>query len=218
MPETFRDLDGNFVFDPRNEKRKAWDVAAAITLPKKGTDEGRAVVVADSDAFTDLALDASSGNRAFAVDGVRWLLGEESLGAPGGETTSPSSTPADRRWPGSTSPSSSRRSRCSGRGFWVTRRRKAPMRGRPVRVQAALAAGALALAAVVWLRPPPQGAPGEVPVAPLARGEVRAVHWDDGSHQVDVFRGADSDRAVWVRIATSPSLQAPDAGVRPTPG
>ncbi len=87
------------------------------------------------------------------------------------------------------------------------------MRGRPVLVQAAIAAGALALAAVVWTRPPPQGAPGEVPVAPLARGEVKAVHWDDGSHQVDVFRASDTDRTVWVRIATSPSLQAPDAGV-----
>jgi hypothetical protein len=64
-------------------------VAAAITLPRKGTDEGRAVVVADSDAFTDLALDASQGNRALAVDSVRWLLGEESLGAPGGETDFP---------------------------------------------------------------------------------------------------------------------------------
>lgn len=89
LPETFRDMDGDFVFDPRTEKRKAWDVAAAITLPKKGTDEGRAVVVADSDAFSDLALDASGGNRAFALDSVRWLLGEEALGAPGGETDFP---------------------------------------------------------------------------------------------------------------------------------
>jgi hypothetical protein len=86
------------------------------------------------------------------------------------------------------------------------------MRGRPVLVQVAVAAGALALAAVVWLRPPRQGAPGEVPVAPLGRGEVRAAFWDDGSHSVDLFRVSDSDRAVWVRIATSPSLQTPDGG------
>ena len=86
------------------------------------------------------------------------------------------------------------------------------MRGRPVLVQAAVAAGALTLAAVVWLRPPKQGAPGDVPVAALGRGEVKVVHWDDGSHQVDVTRAIDSDRPVWVRIATSPTLQAPDGG------
>jgi len=89
LPETFRDVDGNFAFDPRTEKRKAWDVAAAVTLPRKGSEEGRAVVVADSDVFTDLVLDGSQGNRAFAVDGVRWLLGEESLGSAGGETDFP---------------------------------------------------------------------------------------------------------------------------------
>lgn len=87
------------------------------------------------------------------------------------------------------------------------------MRGRPVLVQGAVAAGALALAAVVWLRPAPRGAPGEVPIAALGRGEVQAAHWDDGSHRVDVVRGRDAARTVWVRIATSPSLQAPDAGV-----
>ncbi len=75
-----------------------------------------------------------------------------------------------------------------------------------------MAAGALAVAAAVWLRPPPQGAPGEVPVATLVRGDVKAVHWDDGSHRVDVWRGPEPDRTVWVRIATSPSLAAPDAG------
>ena len=47
------------------------------------------MVLADSDVFTDLVLDASQGNRALALDGVRWLLGEESLGAPGGETDFP---------------------------------------------------------------------------------------------------------------------------------
>ncbi|HTS79058.1 MAG TPA: hypothetical protein VMH40_00540 [Myxococcaceae bacterium] len=87
------------------------------------------------------------------------------------------------------------------------------MRGRPVAVQGAVAAGALALAAAVWLSPPKRGAPGEVPVAPLGHGQVKAVHWDDGSHQVDVSRAGDADRTVWVRVATSPSLQAPDGGV-----
>lgn len=86
------------------------------------------------------------------------------------------------------------------------------MRGRPLLVQAGVAAVALAVAAVVWLRPPPQGVPGEFPVARLARGDVKAIHWDDGSHRVDVWRGPEPDRTVWVRIGTSPSLVAPDAG------
>jgi hypothetical protein len=125
LPETFRDLDGNYLFDPRTEKRKAWEVAAAITLPRKGTDEGRAVVMADSDALTDLVLDASQGNRALGVDKVRWLLGEESLGAPGGETDFPiqHTRGEEVAWFYVTvfiAPLA-----VLGAGFWVTRRRTA---------------------------------------------------------------------------------------------
>jgi hypothetical protein len=125
LPETFRDLDANYAFDPRTEKRKAWDVAAAITLPKKGTDEGRAVVLADSDVFTDLVLDASQGNRALALDSVRWLLGEESLGSPGGETDFPIQHTRGQEvaWFYVTvflAPLA-----VLGAGFWVTRRRRA---------------------------------------------------------------------------------------------
>ena len=125
LPETFRDLDGNYAFDPRSEKRKAWDVAAAVTLPKKGNDEGRAIVLADSDAFTDLVLDASQGNRALALDSVRWLLGEESLGAPGGETDFPIQHTRGQEvaWFYVTvflAPLA-----VLGAGFWVTRRRRA---------------------------------------------------------------------------------------------
>jgi hypothetical protein len=124
LPETFRDLDGNYAFDARTEKRKSWDVGAAITLPRKGSDEGRAVVFADSDAFTDLALDASQGNRALAVDSVRWLLGEESLGAPGGETDFPIQHTRGQEvaWFYVTvfvAPLA-----VLGAGFWVTRRRR----------------------------------------------------------------------------------------------
>ena len=91
LPETFRDLDGDFVFDARTEKRRPWEVAAAVTLPRKGidTEEGRAVVVGDSDVFSDVVLDANVGNRVFAVDSVRWLLGEEALGAAASETDTP---------------------------------------------------------------------------------------------------------------------------------
>ena len=125
LPETFRDLDGNYVFDARTEKRKAWDVAAAITLPRKGSDEGRAVVMADSDALSDLALDASQGNRALGLDAVRWLLGEESLGAPGGEIDFPIQHTHGQEvaWFYVTvfvAPLA-----VLGAGFWVTRRRRA---------------------------------------------------------------------------------------------
>jgi len=124
LPETFRDLDGNYAFDARTEKRKAWDVAAAITLPRKGSDEGRAVVLADSDALTDLVLDANQGNRALGVDSVRWLLGEESLGAPGGETDFPIQHTHGQEvaWFYVTvfvAPLA-----VLGAGFWVTRRRR----------------------------------------------------------------------------------------------
>jgi hypothetical protein len=124
LPETFRDLDGNYTFDARTERRKAWDVAAAITLPRKGSDEGRAVVLADSDALTDLALDVNPGNRALGVDSVRWLLGEESLGAPGGETDFPIQHTRGQEiaWFYVTvfvAPLA-----VLGAGFWVTRRRR----------------------------------------------------------------------------------------------
>ena len=125
LPETFRDLDGNFAFDPRNEKRRAWEVAAAITLPKKGTDEGRAIVVADSDVFTDLVLDASQGNRAFAVDGVRWLLGEESLGSPGGEIDFPIQHTRGQEVAWFYATVFVAPLLVLGAGFWVTRRRRA---------------------------------------------------------------------------------------------
>lgn len=124
LPETFRDLDGNYAFDARSEKRKAWEVGAAITLPRKGSDEGRAVVFADSDAFTDLALDASQGNRALAVDSVRWLLGEESLGAPHGETDFPIEHTRGQEVAWFYVTVFAAPLAVLGAGFWVTRRRR----------------------------------------------------------------------------------------------
>ena len=124
LSETFRDLDGNYTFDARSEKRKAWEVGAAITLPRKGSDEGRAVVFADSDAFTDLALDASQGNRALAVDSVRWLLGEESLGAPHGETDFPIEHTRGQEVAWFYVTVFAAPLAVLGAGFWVTRRRR----------------------------------------------------------------------------------------------
>lgn len=86
------------------------------------------------------------------------------------------------------------------------------MRGRPVLVQAAVAAGAVGLAAWAWLSPPGPALPGAVAATSFRPGEVRAVRFDDGSHASDVVRVAAGAPAVRVRVARSPSLSAPDAG------
>ncbi len=78
---TFRDLDGNFTFDPAKEVRKPYELAAAVTLRQpsgKKEDEGRMVVLADVDAVADFAID-NLGNAQFAVDAMKWVLGEEQL-------------------------------------------------------------------------------------------------------------------------------------------
>jgi len=89
LPDTFRDLQGTFTFEQRAGKRRAWELAAAVTLKRKGAVDGRAVVVADSDALTDVAMEGNIGNRTFALDSVRWLLGEDAIGAPSSEADVP---------------------------------------------------------------------------------------------------------------------------------
>ncbi|HWE28331.1 MAG TPA: DUF4350 domain-containing protein, partial [Polyangia bacterium] len=78
---TWADLNGNFAFDPPAEQRKQWPLALAVV--KKGKDkdkkdEGRAILVADSDILSDGVIDAA-GNPAFALDGMKWLIGEEGI-------------------------------------------------------------------------------------------------------------------------------------------
>lgn len=89
LPDTFRDLQGNFTFEQRTGKRRAWELAAAVTLQRKGGKDGRAVVVADADVLTDVAMEGNVGNRTFALDSVRWLLGEDAIGAPTSEADVP---------------------------------------------------------------------------------------------------------------------------------
>jgi hypothetical protein len=86
------------------------------------------------------------------------------------------------------------------------------VRARPAAVQAAVAGFALALAAVIWLRPAPTHGPEEVAVLPFRPGDVNAVRWDDGSHRVEVVRAVPGEPGVWVRIGRSPSLAPPDGG------
>jgi len=78
---TWSDLNANFTFDPPAEARKQWEIAMAVT--KKGSDkekkdEGRAIVVADSDFISDGVIDLY-GNPAFVADGMKWLVGDEAI-------------------------------------------------------------------------------------------------------------------------------------------
>ncbi len=90
---TFADLDANYTYDKDAEKRRVYNVVAAVTLPiedaeAKGarSDEMRAYVVGDSDAFTDPVVAQLLGNRYLANDALRWLGGAEiAAGAPNTE-------------------------------------------------------------------------------------------------------------------------------------
>lgn len=96
-PRTWNDLDGDFEFDAPQEQRKIYELAAAVskTDPKapKGADgkpaETRMLVFADSDAFGDPIMQ-NEGNAYLAVDGMKWLLGEDSYA---GETNSEEDAP-----------------------------------------------------------------------------------------------------------------------------
>ena len=76
---TWNDANKNFVFDAKTEKRKAYEVAAVVTLAApKGTkkDEARLLVVADSDLVSDRAF-RNMGNGYLFIDALKWLGGEE---------------------------------------------------------------------------------------------------------------------------------------------
>jgi hypothetical protein len=84
---TWDDKNGNLEFDQGNEQRKSYAVAAAVTLRKpKATpgetptpsEEGRAFVLGDSDALSDLLI-INRANAIMTLDAVRWLLGESEV-------------------------------------------------------------------------------------------------------------------------------------------
>ena len=84
-PTTWNDANRNFLFDPPAETRKGWQLAAAVTKKKPGSqkpeDDSRAIVLADAAALTDVVFE-NPGNTYLALDGVRWLLGEEANAGP----------------------------------------------------------------------------------------------------------------------------------------
>ena len=90
MPFTWNDVNGNRTFDTATEKRKVFELAAAVTMPLKGSqppkspkkdDKGgpemRMIVAADSDMLVDPLFRLSNG--LFFLDGVKWLTGEEDI-------------------------------------------------------------------------------------------------------------------------------------------
>jgi len=90
---TWNDKNHNLEFDP-SEQRKAYAVGAAVTLrqttapqitaPKDAAppnQEGRALVLGDSDALSDLII-VNRANTLLALDAVRWLLGESEVSGP----------------------------------------------------------------------------------------------------------------------------------------
>jgi hypothetical protein len=77
LNSTFADLNGNFQFDPATETKAVYDVAAAVERGAAGTEGMRALVYADADMFSDVALNSVVANRAVAADGIRWLGREE---------------------------------------------------------------------------------------------------------------------------------------------
>jgi hypothetical protein len=75
---TWNDLDGNFEFDGGKEARKAYELAAAVSKGPTPEAEGRALVLADSDALAD-ELIVNRANSLLAINLVRWLAGDERL-------------------------------------------------------------------------------------------------------------------------------------------
>jgi hypothetical protein len=76
-PQTFADANGNFEADP-DEPRRMFGLGAAVSRTREGGPESRLVVLADSDALGDPVIE-NLGNAYVALDGLKWLLGEELL-------------------------------------------------------------------------------------------------------------------------------------------
>jgi hypothetical protein len=90
---TWADSNNNFEYDSPPEVKKAYGLAAAITrkAPKdKPEEELRALVLGDSDAIGDEVIQGAKGNAWFVLDGLKWLLGDESIaGSTNTETDAP---------------------------------------------------------------------------------------------------------------------------------
>jgi hypothetical protein len=80
-PDTWNDANNNYQYDT-GETRKAYGLLAAVTKRGASGDidtEMRVLVLADSDALSDVVLAQVKGNQLLVIDGLKWLLGEEKL-------------------------------------------------------------------------------------------------------------------------------------------
>ncbi len=84
------------------------------------------------------------------------------------------------------------------------------MKARGVALQGALAAAGLLAALFVWQREP-AGAPGEVTVVDAPARALERVRYEDESRFVELFRDAQGDGELWVRLGTKP--RPPPEGV-----
>jgi hypothetical protein len=86
MNDAWIDANNNFEFDAeQKEVRQAFGLMAAVTrraASNKNEEEGRALVLSDSDGIADVVLPLLPGNQYVVVDGFKWLLGDESLQGP----------------------------------------------------------------------------------------------------------------------------------------
>jgi len=106
MSGTFRDQNRNYTEDGDEKSVGVFNLAAAVSRPianagaaappqekkddkdkdkgkgkdkPKDVNEMRAFVLADADALSDLVMSRVVGNQILFVDGMRWLVGEESV-------------------------------------------------------------------------------------------------------------------------------------------
>lgn len=123
-PGFWRDLNGNYKKDA-DEPAEALNMMAAVTFPGQGgKQEGRAIVIADSDFVSDKLI-RNPGNLLPFIDSLRWLVGEEDIsGAPSSEEdVAIEHTRAEDKWLfylttfGAPVP-------IALAGLWVSRRRK----------------------------------------------------------------------------------------------
>jgi len=81
--KTFADLDGDLAFDDGEEERRVYNIGVAVELAadpaaEEGATPGRALVFADADMISDLAL-RNEGNTNIVADSLKWMVGEEEL-------------------------------------------------------------------------------------------------------------------------------------------